>query len=100
MSAASLVEPFWGRGSTAASFPASRRPPCSGRCPSNQVTLEPSASGPRLGSSARPSLTRGPVLGVCDTFRDRREHHAAALNQRYAKGLHAVPRLARDARAR
>jgi glucose-fructose oxidoreductase len=53
--------------------------------PSNQVTLGAIGVGGR-GSGILAEAVAHPfvrVLGICDTFRDRREQHASALNQRY-----------------
>jgi hypothetical protein len=57
--------------------------------PSNRVTLGAVGVGGRgsaiLGEAVAHPFVR--VLGVCDVFGDRREHHAAALNNRYGEGV-------------
>jgi len=70
--------------------------------PSNKVTLGAIGVGGRgsgiLGEAVDHPWVR--VLGVCDVFQDRREHHAAALNGRYGAGTCTPYRDLREMLAR
>jgi predicted dehydrogenase len=70
--------------------------------PSETLTLGAIGVGGRgsaiLGEAVGHPFVR--VLGVCDTFRSRREHHAAALNQRYGSGVCTPHRDLRELVAR
>ncbi len=70
--------------------------------PSSQVTVGAIGVGGRgsaiLGEAAGHSFVK--VLGVCDTFQNRREHHAAALNNRYGGKVCTPYRDLRDLVAR
>jgi glucose-fructose oxidoreductase len=70
--------------------------------PSEKVTLGAIGVGGRgsgiLGEAAAHPFVR--VLGICDAFRDRREHHAAALNGRYGPNVCTPYRDLREMLAR